>query len=140
MRVKFTWHQYRYFPYERDLACRELAVMTGSPPVPELDGVSISVPSGWEPSAARTTYFSEAIAEDGSRIVPDQALLELSAHGHHTGNQGNRPESSALRRQSTRYSAHGLHTYRGKFNPQMVRAIGNILELQADDWVLDPFC
>jgi site-specific DNA-methyltransferase (cytosine-N4-specific) len=45
-----------------------------------------------------------------------------------------------LRRQSTRYSAHGLHEYKGKFNPQIVRAIGNILGLQPGDWVLDPFC
>ena len=46
----------------------------------------------------------------------------------------------SLRRQSTRYSAHGLHEYRGKFNPQVVRAIGNLIGLEEGEWVLDPFC
>jgi site-specific DNA-methyltransferase (cytosine-N4-specific) len=45
-----------------------------------------------------------------------------------------------MMKQSTRYSAHGLHQYRGKFNPQVVRAIGNILNLPEGAWVLDPFC
>src|SRR5205814_1650952 len=42
--------------------------------------------------------------------------------------------------QPTRYSAHGLHDFRGKFNPQIVRAIGNLLALDEGACVLDPFC
>jgi len=47
-----------------------------------------------------------------------------------------------LRRQSTRYSVHGLHEYKGKFNPQIVRATANLLRLGLDRkaQILDPFC
>jgi site-specific DNA-methyltransferase (cytosine-N4-specific) len=33
-----------------------------------------------------------------------------------------------------------LHQYKGKFNPQVVRALGNILGLEPGDTLLDPFC
>ena len=55
------------------------------------------------------------------------------------GTQRSSP-SQPCNRQVTRYSAHGLHEYRGKFNPQVVRAIGNILKWEPAQWVLDPFC
>ncbi|WP_439817963.1 TRM11 family SAM-dependent methyltransferase [Zavarzinia sp. CC-PAN008] len=48
--------------------------------------------------------------------------------------------ASTKRRQSTRYSVHGLHEYRGKFNPQVSRALINILGVPAGGLLLDPFC
>jgi site-specific DNA-methyltransferase (cytosine-N4-specific) len=33
-----------------------------------------------------------------------------------------------------------LHEYRGKFNPQIVRAVGNIIGIVNGEWILDPFC
>lgn len=41
-------------------------------------------------------------------------------------------------RQHTRYSSHGLHEYKGKYNPQIVRIMLNILDLNGKK-VLDPF-
>ena len=43
-------------------------------------------------------------------------------------------------RQATRYSVHGLHEYKGKFNPQVVRAMLNIFNIGPGQKVLDPFC
>ena len=38
----------------------------------------------------------------------------------------------------TGYATHGLFPYRGKFHPQMIKALINILELRPGDVVLDP--
>jgi site-specific DNA-methyltransferase (cytosine-N4-specific) len=35
---------------------------------------------------------------------------------------------------------HGLHEYKGKFNPQTAKALLNIMGLELGDRVLDPFC
>jgi site-specific DNA-methyltransferase (cytosine-N4-specific) len=44
------------------------------------------------------------------------------------------------KKQSTRYSTHGLHEYKGKYNPQIVRSIMNIIGIDGSCAVLDPFC
>lgn len=132
MRIDFHWHKYKYFPYERTLAHRELTSLFKDEPQSTTDGLTIAVTNGWEELASRTTYFHRAIAENGSQVVPLQTILEASANGDEL--------FPMLNRQSTRYSAHGLHEYRGKFNPQVVHALGNILGLQPGALILDPFC
>lgn len=137
--VRLFWHDYRYFPYERDLARREIETILQSTPQESENGFLISLPNEQAEAVHRLTYFKGFEIEEKS-FVPDQAKLEASAL---TNGQTWNPKQQAfpsLRRQSTRYSAHGLHEYRGKFNPQVVRAIGNIIGLEAGDWVLDPFC
>lgn len=124
--IRLTWHNYRYYPYERDLAAREISAL--------FDGVKLrEVPEGIEllehvdcESAARLTYFSQAINGHGA-LETVQARLEDAAR-------------LGKNRQATRYSVHGLHEYKGKFNPQVVRALLNIFELAPGQRVLDPFC
>lgn len=41
-------------------------------------------------------------------------------------------------RYKTGYAAHGLFPYRGKFHPQLIKAIMNIMRLREGDTVLDP--
>ena len=41
---------------------------------------------------------------------------------------------------STGYATHGLFPYRGKFHPQLVKGILNILKTQSGDLILDPMC
>lgn len=41
---------------------------------------------------------------------------------------------------STGYATHGLFPYRGKFHPQLIKGILNILGIQHGDVVLDPMC
>ncbi len=41
---------------------------------------------------------------------------------------------------STGYATHGLFPYRGKFHPQMVKALMNILGIKEGETVLDPMC
>jgi len=153
MKVNFYWHRYKYLPYEQTLAARELSILLGQEPIYRNNGLSVESANGWKSHAQRMTYFREAVADDGSRVVPLQAVLEISTkNGGHSifsdvdttqefpnGDVLPVQNHQILSRQSTRYSAHGLHEYRGKFNPQIVRAIGNMLGLQPGDWLLDPF-
>jgi DNA modification methylase len=41
---------------------------------------------------------------------------------------------------STGYATHGLFPYRGKFHPQLIKGILNILKIQSGDVILDPMC
>lgn len=41
---------------------------------------------------------------------------------------------------STGYSTHGLFPYRGKFHPQLIKAIINILGIRKGETILDPMC
>lgn len=41
---------------------------------------------------------------------------------------------------STGYATHGLFPYRGKFHPQLIKGILNILKVKQGDVVLDPMC
>jgi len=123
------WPSYRLFPYERELARREAASLLHCQPSDSEDGLLVELNGHPNEVLGRLTYFREVQISDGTSLVPTQATLEASAQG---------PRAST--RQSTRYSAHGLHEYRGKFNPQIVRAIGNLLDLEDESAVLDPFC
>ncbi len=41
---------------------------------------------------------------------------------------------------STGYATHGLFPYRGKFHPQLIKGILNILQIKPGEIVLDPMC
>ena len=122
------WRNYRYFPYERDFARLETERLFGTRAHDDAAGIRIAADAFRPHSAERLTYFARAVHANGNVVIPRQAQLEASARG------------CATDRQATRYSAHALHEYKGRFNPQVVRAIGNIMGLGPDAWVLDPFC
>ena len=131
--LDLKFYPYRYLPYERRLAELEVKRLLGVDPeqvdqslrVRTLNGVDLQ-------DLERLTYFQNISIPDRGKFIPQQALLEASATEHR--------DPSRLSRQRTRYSAHGLHEYRGKFNPQMVRASMNLLGLEAGNRLWDPFC
>jgi hypothetical protein len=141
--VRLKWHAYRYFPYEKGLASREVRALLGAEPTVHKAGLIVKIPAIPECNLLeRFTYFSEIQINGATRVIPTQARLETSAIAKPKFS-GKRIESSnvsILRRQNTRYSAHGLHEYRGKYHPHIVRAIGNILGLHVGATILDPFC
>ena len=137
--VQFHWQDYKYFPYERELARREVKVLLGTEPSDSESHLEVPMDGHPEALYRRLTYFKEVVLPSGQRIFPDQARFEASRHAIDERGK-NLFGSVHARRQSTRYSAHGLHDYRGKFNPQVVRAIGNMLGLPIGSSILDPFC
>jgi SAM-dependent methyltransferase len=137
--LRLIWHDYKYFPYERVLAEREARLVFGVKPEEANDGLLLKTKRNVGAEAARLTYF-KAVQNGGAFVVPDQAKLEASGNSNGAGWDAAAQTIPSLRRQSTRYSAHGLHEYRGKFNPQVVRAIGNLFGLEPGAWMFDPFC
>src|SRR5207253_8329252 len=75
------------------------------------------------------TYVAE-VARPGARFSTFQHELEES----------HRRVAGVGKRQATRFSAHGLHEYKGRFNPQVVRFLLNYLGARKGMKVLDPFC
>lgn len=108
--------QYGMFEYEKMLAARELEALTGT---------ARANVNAAELIRERSTYFRTV-----SDVPTAQALTEMN---HHSG-RGSRPT-----RQATRYLVHGLHEYKGKFNPQTARALINTIDPEATA-VMDPFC
>ena len=124
--MRFTWHNYRYYPYERYLATREITALLGTVELSERDdGIELRDSTDSE-SAERLTYFSGTINSHG-HVPTVQAELEKSGH-------------NGKNKQVTRYSVHGLHEYKGKFNPQVVRALLNMFQIEPGQRVFDPFC
>ena len=123
--MRLTWHNYKYYPYERQLALREAATLLGGAVTEVSDGIELGQIELAE-NADRLVYFSQV---HQGRVTRDtiQARLEKAAH-------------AGRNRQATRYSVHGLHEYKGKFNPQIAKAILNVFGIKRGDHVLDPFC
>ena len=124
--MKLIWHGYRYYPYERALAMREIAALFPASAPREVPG-GLELPSSCSRRLAnRLTYVSRI---DGERGLSEtqQSCLEMTAR-------------KGKARQATRYSVHGLHEYKGKFNPQVARALLNMLGVLPGQRVLDPFC
>ncbi len=127
MDVFLKWHSHRYFPYEEELARREVtALLKPAAIVAEGDGFCIS--GRFKPSHLRQLVYFGSYQVNG-RVTPTfQHKLESSC-----------TVTGAQKRQSTRYSVHGMHEYKGKFNPQMVRGMLNILDIPSNAQVFDPF-
>lgn len=129
MTIELRFQPYRLFPYERELALRELAMFGLT--VLRDDGSAVMASGPAQPEKlARLTYFRE-ILWNGTRLEPALAAIERRYLAR----------TGAVRpRQATRYLVHGLHEYKGKFHPQVVRAFANLLAVGAGDLIIDPFC
>lgn len=109
--------EYGMFEYEKRLAVRELEALKAN-----ADGLHADAE---ELVRGRATYF-RTVAD----LPTAQALTELTHHSE----RGSRPT-----RQATRYLVHGLHEYKGKFNPQTARALINTIDPEATA-LMDPYC
>ena len=126
--INLFWHNYKFFPYEKRFALREIETLLKPNDVKEFNGKLTVSGSKNADSIKKLVYFSHA--EIDKNIV--QTLQFHCENGSGT--------IARQKRQNTRYSVHGLHEYKGKFNPQVVRALFNIYNIRHGDKVLDPFC
>ncbi len=113
---------------------------------------------GLELSPNLSEVYELALAYYESRILTQKELLASSAYfvkvdnaftNHFyicTGDPVKIPEYSSSRLKSffinnqfrTGYSTHGLFPYRGKFHPQMIKALINIMGIKPGETILDP--
>ena len=120
--------EYKYLPYENDLLEREIHALFPDCSL-AVDGNSITLHGVVDTDLSnlkRLTYIASFIVS-GEEYYTDQYTFEHSANTNG-------------KRQNTRYATHGLHEYKGKYNPQIVRTIINYFGLEPGDKVLDPFC
>jgi|SRR5579859_231969 len=124
--MRLSWHNYQYYPYERVLALREVSALLKTTSTHDIeDGIELDNYDD-DGSANQLTYFAGYVNGDGYTKTIQSRLEEVARFGKN--------------RQATRYSVHGLHEYKGKFNPQVARAILNIFNVRSSQRVLDPFC
>ena len=139
-------------PFERRLALQELRALTGAPVVP-VDGDDATALTFTVTKSCNADSLREALAywrsvggdADGLTVQLRSEATSLIARNGATTDQ--LPEivrslvpSSLPNKRCLRYATHGLHEYRGKFFPQLVRALMNVAGLTEDAVVLDPMC
>jgi site-specific DNA-methyltransferase (cytosine-N4-specific) len=128
--IKLFWHQYKYFPYEKELAFKELGEVLNPDSISDYESY-ISVSGDFEiKEIQKLAYFSHTEI-DCEIIRTIQRRLEDSVYHN---------SDKIFKKQSTRYSVHGMHEYKGKFNPQIVRGLFNIFGVNTNSKIIDPFC
>jgi DNA modification methylase len=139
-------------PFERQLALRELAALAGADPapLPALVGppdqfrVRSRTPAT---TLARELAFWEVVASN-KPITTRQSLRESTTNVARNGTtleeiahllpfNGSVPLPN---RRCLRYGSHGIHEYRGKFFPQLVRTLINVANAPRGALIADPFC
>ena len=139
-------------PFERQLALQELHALTGASVVP-IDGDDVTAATF---SIARTSDADElrgALAywrsvgsgTDGLTVQLRSEATSLVARNGAPVEELPKIARSLVpsklpNKRCLRYATHGLHEYRGKFFPQLVRALINVARLPKDAIVLDPMC
>lgn len=137
-------------PFERQLALWELEALTGVKPV-TLEVASsaqeFTVSGGnmrvlverlayWETvSAATSRPTRQVLVEATTNIVRNGVSFDEIRAKVPFGSSAPLPNRRALR-----FGVHGIHEYRGKFFPQLVRSLLNTTDLSRGALVADPMC
>jgi len=144
-------------PFERALALQELRALAHAEPKPQLlrDGersflYEITTDAAPEFLANRLTYWQSLRGDEAvtPEYITQQVRYEATADVARNGTwlealtemlpfNGQVP---LPRRRALRYGSHGIHEYRGKFFPQLVRSLLNISGTRPGSMVLDPMC
>lgn len=140
-------------PFERILALQELEMVSGGTPqlqcqlAPTLVRYEVSSCTPSSVLLGRLAYW-ESVADPSPRWTRQllrEATTALARNGHAPADLPGclpfHPQSVPTpNRRCLRYGPHGLHDYRGKYFPQLVRALLNISNVQEGSLVLDPMC
>jgi len=136
-------------PFERKLALREIQQLTGTQALQHADDENcFTINSDIDPDILleRLAYWESVKDGDLSwtKQSKREATIALSRNMMHYSelssvlpfkNQVPIPNKRCLR-----YGPHDIHEYRGKFFPQLVRALLNLSGLPTGSFVLDPMC
>ena len=139
-------------PFERQLALQELRALTTGPvrPVDGDEGTALvfEVAGASDTDTLRNalTYWQSVGPAAGTLTAQiRREATSLVANSEWSVNDLREPPRASEpvrlpRRRCLRYATHGLHEYRGKFFPQLVRALTNIAQVPHDGIVMDPMC
>lgn len=123
-------------PFERILALHELEMLAGKAYIIESSDTSgdvftVETEVTATDLATLTTYWESF--EDVAIHISKQVIREQSYVGKNDNGQ-------LKKRRFLRYGPHGIHEYRGKFFPQLVRSLLTIGNVPLNGIVLDPMC
>lgn len=127
MSVDLVFHAWSLQPFEKQLAAIEAERIAGSGVEWCDDRLFFpeALPDAIAGVLARRLSFTRAVETPQASIPTQQHILEVTAGG------GNRKVTS--------HALHGLHPYKGKFYPQLARALINVCNVPSGGTVLDPF-
>ena len=139
-------------PFERKLALQELHALTCGPIIPiNGDDKTASMfsiaPTSNIVGLRQTLAYWHSVGNDSEGLTAQLRGEATQRIARANKQNGTSPQdisdlvpSHLPNRRSLRYATHGLHEYKGKFFPQLVRALMNIAQLRENAAVLDPMC
>jgi len=139
-------------PFERRLAMMELRALTGSDVIPtdsdEHSSFNFSIDGGANTERLRRNlayWVSVGIGFLGlTAQLRAEATFGIARNGVAldalTETVPRLVPESLPNKRCLRYASHGLHEYRGKFFPQLVRALMNVGQVPEHGIVFDPMC
>ena len=131
IRVQLNPPDYRMWEHEKRLRAAEIEAITGNAIEPsEASGrldLKLVQPELW---ATRRLAFTKSVATEDS---PDQPFATWQ---NSLENAYNDPS----RRKNPQYATHGLHPFKGKFYPQLAKALLNISGTPVGGRIFDPYC
>ena len=122
---------YRMWRYEGELRIREIESLTGQAVDQSEATAPITMPLGqpalWQ--LRRLTFTRDYVLGDGSGAAQPtwQRVLENG-------------DADPAKRKDPKYATHGLHAFKGKFYPQLVKSLLNCSGVPVGGSVLDPYC
>jgi len=135
-------------PFERYLALAELESLSAArAEVDETNRAFVTTNVSARELASRLSFY-ETVNHRNSTLTTEQVLREATSYVARNGipisdirNQlPVRGDGRLPNRRCLRYGTHGIHEYRGKFFPQLVRSLINIARVPEDGLVADPMC
>jgi DNA modification methylase len=126
--VFFDTPPYRPWPYEGVLREREIERIAGRPAKADEDGLRTTLDPASLYRAKSLVFTHQLTLPGGRRESTWQAILE------------NGMATVASARKDPKYVTHGIHSYKGKFYPQLAKGLINQLGLSHGAAILDPFC
>lgn len=131
-------------PFERQLALRELGVLVGGGASFGQTETDPEVPAHCASEVIARLAYWERVGESYTAQVRREAAALAARNGSALSELIDLPLVNILQKvphsRCLRYGPHGLHEYRGKFFPQLVRALVNIASIESGSTILDPMC
>jgi len=137
-------------PFERRLAVAELSALSGARlSADDRQKTKLTIASRVTAKVlARRLSFYEFVTNRKRQIATSQVLREATAYVARNGiplaeirrQLPVKGDGVLHNRRCLRYGTHGIHEYRGKFFPQLVRSLINIAGVPVRGIVADPMC
>jgi site-specific DNA-methyltransferase (cytosine-N4-specific) len=132
-------------PFERNLAIQELSIVAGNKPKGKGANFTVKTNTHVKKLIESLAYWESVTSNSASQITI-QSLREATVNIVRNGIDFETLKASLPfvdeiplpNRRCLRYGTHGIHEYRGKFFPQLVRSLINISGTQKGGIVADP--